>query len=98
MQSSIILALILLMIFCQGEARKYLVETFEGNQKLVEVEKSAFHDRIKFGKAQKYSKRRKMSNKALRPNTLTDSIDNQKTVSEGKITNIQMFVSNVAEF
>ena len=98
MHRYIILTLILLMLFHQGKARKYLVETLEGNQKIIEVEKSAFHDRIKFGKAQKYSKRRKMSNKALTPNTLTDSIDNQKTVSEGKITNIQMFVSNVAEF
>ena len=98
MHSTVILTLILLMIFHQGKARKYLVKTFKGNQKIVEVEKSAFHDRIKFGKTPKYYKRRKMSNKALTPNTLTDSIDNQKTVSEGKITNIQMFVSNVAEF
>ena len=90
MHSSIILTLILLMIFCQGKARKYLVETFDGNQKTVEVEKSAFHDRIKFGNTPNYSKgrhqyqRRKISNKALMPNTLTDSVDNQKIVSEGK--------------
>ena len=90
MHSSIILTLILLMIFCQGKARKYLVETFDGNQKTVEVEKSAFHDRIKFGKVPKYPKRRKMSNKALTPNTLTDSIPNDKIVSEGKITNMQI--------
>ena len=90
MHSSIILTLILLMIFCQGKARKYLVETFDGNQKTVEVEKSAFHDRIKFGKVPKYPKRRKMSNKALTPNTLTDSIPNHKIVSEGKITNMQI--------
>ena len=47
----IILTLILLIIFHQGKARKskYLVKTLEGKQKLVEVEKSAFHDRIKFG-------------------------------------------------
>ena len=94
MHSSIILTLILLMIFCQGKARKYLVETFDGNQKTVEVEKSAFHDRIKFGNKPNYSKgrhqyqQRKISNKALMPNTLTDSIDNQKIASEGKITNM----------
>ena len=89
MHRYIILTLILLMLCHQGKARKYLVETFEGNQKLVEVEKSAFHDRIKFSKTPKYSKRRKMSNKALTSNTLTDSIDNQKIVSDGKITNMQ---------
>ena len=99
MQSSIILTLILLMIFHQGKTRKYLVETFKGNQKIVEVEKSgqkSFHDRIKLGKTPKYYKGRlqnqpKMSNKALTTNTLTDSIPNQKIVSEGKIMFMQMF-------
>ena len=96
MHSSIILTLILLMIFHQGKARKskYLVKTLEGKQKLVEVEKSAFLDRIKFGKKPNYSKgrhqyqRRKISNKALMPNILEDSVDNQKIASEGKITNM----------
>ena len=81
------------MIFHQGKARKYVVKTFEGNQKIVEVEKSAFHDRIKFGKTPNYYKGRfqnqqKMSNKALTSNTLTDSISNQKI---GKIMYMQMF-------
>ena len=95
MQSSIILTLILLMIFHQGKTRKYLVETFKGNQKIVEVEKSAFHDRTKFGKTPKHYKGRlqkqpKMSNKALIPNILTDSIPNQKNVAEGKVVNMPM--------
>ena len=99
MHWSIILTLILLIIFHQGKARKskYLVKTLEGKQKLVEVEKSAFHDRIKFGNKPNYSKgrhqyqRRKISNKALMPNILEDSVDNQKIVSEGKIMYIKMF-------
>ena len=88
MRSSIILTLMLLMIFHQGNSRKYLVKTFEGKQKIVEVEKSAFHDKKNYVKMPKYSKRRKMTNKALMPITLTDSIDNQKIASEGKITNM----------
>ena len=76
------------MIFHQGKARKYVVETFKGNKKVIEVEKSAFHDKKNYVKMPKYSKRRKMTNKALIPITLTDSIDNQKIASEGKITNM----------
>ena len=84
------------MIFHQGNTRKYLVKTYKGKQKIVEVKKSAFHDldhdRVKFGKLPKYSKGRKISNKALTPNTLTDSISNQNIVSEGKVINMHMFI------